>query len=770
MPKKYGMKLFLFILIFMIFANFTFANAATVRFYDDSLNLLETKNYKVGSKVNFTQIKGVEPEDITFWYIAGGYLPIDNHTVIKDINFYSVPQVKEIETENELEDIRNSLGGGYILLNDIKLTEAWGPIGIWEKPFSGVFNGGGYTISGLWVDNTSINDFVGLFGRTYGAVIKNVKVSIDVEKGSFSGRSHVGAIVGSAVNTTITNSHSEGFVKGGIIVGGIVGASIHTTIERSSSTSNIEAYACAGGVVGLSIYSNLKRVSSSGTIILQGDSVNLADIYQEGLEYNIFLDYERYIGISSMEELRSGLAGGLTGGITGYSKLVTIADSHFSGMIEGKDYTGGIAGYIDGYFYHGDDDKFQVDSVISNSYVVGNINGRDNTGGIAGEIDSGEVRNSHFDGKIKGLKGVGGIAGVLLASNLVNSYAQGEVEGESNVGGLVGLSYDMISQNFFNGNVKGVDSVGGVVGYNITGGISDSYSEGTVYGENAVGGLVGKLTNDYSAHAVVMSSYSSAKVTGKENVGGIAGYTKYIPADYGDIVYINDVYFTGSIKGGGKYTGGIVGYNEGFVFRAYALGSVEGGEYVGGIAGYTTSEKYDYEFCLASHFPSHGMNYHGIVPTVNECVAANSVIKGKNTARVVAFIDGEQESVPNNFALSTLNKGFTRFSEGDAYTGISKNEEELKQGTTYFSVSPKGLGWIYGDCGYHVCGILNKNKDDTKLLEKIKEKIKDFIRYNDFLLNRWTMEGSTTGYPIFYWQLGKDGREDSYNNYEKYCY
>jgi outer membrane lipoprotein SlyB len=290
MPKKCGMKLF--ILIFMIVANFTFVNAATVRFYDDSLNLVKTGNYETGSIVDFTQIKG-DFDDITFWYTAEGSIPLDNYTVTGDINLYLVPQVKEILSEYSLKDIREAISGRYMLMSDIKLTEAWIPIGNNKKPFTGIFNGGGHTISGLWTDNTS-TDFIGLFGQTYGAIIKNVKVSIDAEKG-LSGRNHIGAIVGSAVNTTIINSHSEGFIKGGIIVGGIVGASIHTTIERSSSTSNIEAYACAGGVVGLSIYSNLKRVSSLGTIILRGDSVNLADIYQEGLQYNIFLDYERYI-------------------------------------------------------------------------------------------------------------------------------------------------------------------------------------------------------------------------------------------------------------------------------------------------------------------------------------------------------------------------------------------------------------------------------------------------------------------------------------------
>jgi hypothetical protein len=133
---------------------------------------------------------------------------------------------------------------------------------------------------------------------------------------------------------------------------------------------------------------------------------------------------------------------------------------------------------------------------------------------------------------------------------------------------------------------------------------------------------------------------------------------------------------------------------------------------------------------------------------VDSSIAANSMIKGKNTARIAAFIDGEQKSVPHNFALSTLNKGFTKFSEGDAYTGISKSEDELKQAATYFSLPPDGLGWRYGDCSYHL-GDIEKIEN-----EEIQEEIK-YRLHNYPYLDPWRVEDTTTGYPIFYWQVKK---------------
>jgi hypothetical protein len=178
---------------------------------------------------------------------------------------------------------------------------------------------------------------------------------------------------------------------------------------------------------------------------------------------------------------------------------------------------------------------------------------------------------------------------------------------------------------------------------------------------------------------------------------------------------VRNVYFTGSVKGTGKYTGGIVGYNIGLISESYALGSVEGGEYAGGIAGYTKSELFDY-------------NDDGgrLELPVENSLAANSLIKGKNTARIAAFIDGEQKTIPNNFAISASNKSFTRFSEGDYYTGVSKNGKELKNETIYSTTPPEGLGWQFQND-------VNQNTEDYP----------------------WTMEGSTTGYPIFYWQVKK---------------
>lgn len=70
----------------------------------------------------------------------------------------------------------------YVLTNDIDLSgKNWLPIGNEKTPFSGVFDGNNYTISGLTCTFQQAKKYQGLFGVTKNAVIKN----ITIEKSKF---------------------------------------------------------------------------------------------------------------------------------------------------------------------------------------------------------------------------------------------------------------------------------------------------------------------------------------------------------------------------------------------------------------------------------------------------------------------------------------------------------------------------------------------------------------------------------------------------------
>ena len=134
-------------------------------------------------------------------------------------------------------------------------TYSWTPIGTIEKKFNGTFDGNVHTISGLYFDNKTNNNypqgggFVGLIGYANGATIQNVGVIDSYIKG----QSRVGGICGYATDgskTTITNCYNTGTVSGySDYVGGICG-----TVKDNSKTIITNCY-------------NTGRVSSSGKYV-----------------------------------------------------------------------------------------------------------------------------------------------------------------------------------------------------------------------------------------------------------------------------------------------------------------------------------------------------------------------------------------------------------------------------------------------------------------------------------------------------------------------
>lgn len=99
---------------------------------------------------------------------------------------------QEIYTvEDFLAIAAGDLGGHYVQKADIDLKGVgYAPIGSVDQPFTGTYDGNGYTISGLYLD--SDQPFQGLFGVNNGT-IRNVTLTEDC---FISGSAHVGAIAG----------------------------------------------------------------------------------------------------------------------------------------------------------------------------------------------------------------------------------------------------------------------------------------------------------------------------------------------------------------------------------------------------------------------------------------------------------------------------------------------------------------------------------------------------------------------------------------------
>ncbi len=113
-------------------------------------------------------------------------------------------------------------GETVILANDIDLAGlAWAPIGNWDNAFAGTFDGQGYTISNMKINNPA-GEGVGFFGVVVDATIKGLTLeNVDV-----NGYSMVAALAGAAYPAVISDCHVTGdinIVAEWAYVGGIAG-------------------------------------------------------------------------------------------------------------------------------------------------------------------------------------------------------------------------------------------------------------------------------------------------------------------------------------------------------------------------------------------------------------------------------------------------------------------------------------------------------------------------------------------------------------------
>ncbi len=185
---------------------------------DATLNLsLENKHYSIRYELNGGEFLQTPPDN--YIYGKNQVLP-GNSTVIKtdycllgwcdnaeltgkvytavpadlakDVTYYAKwEQPKEISSPAELLEVSEDLGGFYILTQNIDLSETeFEAIGTLTMPFTGVFDGNGYTISGLTIHTNK--NYQGLFGVNDG-LIRNVTLAEDCE---IYGNAYVGGIAG----------------------------------------------------------------------------------------------------------------------------------------------------------------------------------------------------------------------------------------------------------------------------------------------------------------------------------------------------------------------------------------------------------------------------------------------------------------------------------------------------------------------------------------------------------------------------------------------
>ena len=184
--------------------------------------------------------------------VAGGFynIPLNNDkgfTIDAQGNYY----VTTAEGLKAVADIANNSNRGIniTLDKDIDLTgTTWKPIGTtYNNSYTGTFDGGGNTITGLTV--TGSNEFAGLFGYIgSGGTVKNVVLK-DVQIASDNQYSYVGGVAGYS-NGNIENCSVSGSVSGRNTAGGVVGQQYSGSITMCGSSATVKGTGEVGGVAG----------------------------------------------------------------------------------------------------------------------------------------------------------------------------------------------------------------------------------------------------------------------------------------------------------------------------------------------------------------------------------------------------------------------------------------------------------------------------------------------------------------------------------------
>jgi hypothetical protein len=450
------------------------------------------------------------------------------------------PTPIQIHDWYDLNDVRDNLGGSYILMNDLDSTtlgyeelasptanegRGWDPIGVfdYDEPFIGSLDGGGYQIRDLFI-NRPYKYGVGLFSAVGGAgVVQNIGV----------------------VNFTVA-----GLVPVGVLVGWNGGF----VVKCYCTMGNVAGDSDVGGLVGYSGRFAVNSYYNCDEVLINGEhGITAGALFDEGFEE--WLTNDKFLDVNERLSQENGYY--VVNDVTDLKELLAFGqdDTLRFRLTNDLDLAGEPNFYIPYLAGEFDGNGHKISNLSFNFSFVSKV-------GLFGQLASdGTAHDMAAENiNISACSHVGGLVG-WNEGNVSDSYSTGSVTGDEDVGGLVGKSYGTVSNSYSTGSVTGDEYVGGLVGQNHRGNVGNSYSKNNVTGREAVGGLVG-----VNYFGIVSNSYSGGSVAGGYVVGGLVG------GNAGDV---SDCYSTGSVTGE-DFIGGLLGTNGkgSTVSNSYSTGSV----------------------------------------------------------------------------------------------------------------------------------------------------------------------------------------------------
>ena len=297
--------------------------------------------------------------------------------------------------------------GSINLLNDIDLGDvsaSWTPIGlatasstndidftIGGHPFTGVFNGGGHSISGFNPTvSTATGETFGLFGVISGASVSNLTLSGTLTA-SATGKSHVGTVVGVCYNSAVNKVTSN--VK----------------ITSAGTTSSSQRFAI-GGIVGLACNDG-SAVTSITSCTMNGDATvdkgsnsgigATAVIYGGIVAYSSAQGSDMHTLVTSCVNngtmtMNVGRAAGIVGSCKQYTKMSDCINNGMQINSSAKNRLGQITCELAGNCRM--DDCINNGDLIANGTAAGNDDIR--LGGMVGALAAGTIEGGESNGRV----------------------------------------------------------------------------------------------------------------------------------------------------------------------------------------------------------------------------------------------------------------------------------------------------------------------------------------------------------------------------------
>lgn len=165
--------------------------------------------------------------------------------------------------ENFEQDKFAVLDNGIVTYNGGEVPDSfkqWTPIGnSYGKTYSGVFDGDGHTISGLYINDKESQEQA-LFG-CIGSTVKNLGITNSFVYSS----SYAGGIVGTIYYGSVVNCFNEGFIYSANTAGGIVCYGMGTITDCYNSGEVTASDNRSGGIIGDN-YGIVTNCYNTGTV------------------------------------------------------------------------------------------------------------------------------------------------------------------------------------------------------------------------------------------------------------------------------------------------------------------------------------------------------------------------------------------------------------------------------------------------------------------------------------------------------------------------